>query len=184
MKRIGYARVSTLDQSLDLQLDALNKAECDYIFTDHGLSGAKTDRPGLTAALTEIQEKDVLTVWKLDRLGRSLPFLIDLVDTLRGRGAGFCSLTDGIDTTTSTGKLVFHIMGALAEFERDLIRERTIAGMAAARARGVKIGRPSKLTHRQIAQAKSLHARGATLTSLAPRYKVDRTTLSRAIRTS
>lgn len=179
--KIGYARVSTDDQSLNLQLDALTAAGCDKVFSDRGVSGADTTRTGLSNALGSVQEGDVLIVWKLDRLGRSLVHLIELVETLRSRGAGFCSLTDGIDTTTSTGKLVFHIMGALAEFERDLIRERTCAGLAAARLRGAKIGRPRKLSREQVEEIKHLHAKGISFSKLAPRYKVNRSTLSRAL---
>ena len=179
--KIGYARVSTDDQSLDLQVDALTSAGCKAIYKDHGVSGVKGKRRGLDAAIKATSENDILVVWKLDRLGRSLAFLIKLVDSLRERGAGFCSLTDGIDTTTSSGKLVFHIMGALAEFERELIRERTRAGMKAAKQRGTVLGRPRKLTKHQVAQAYELHISGQTLTALAPRYGVDRTTLSRAI---
>ncbi len=179
--KVGYARVSTEDQNLDLQIDALKRAGCETIYKDHGVSGVKDKRQGLDAAIKATRENDILIVWKLDRLGRSLAFLIKLVESLRERGAGFCSLTDGIDTTTSSGKLVFHIMGALAEFERDLIRERTKAGMKAAKLRGTKLGRPRKLTKRQVAQAYALHKGGQTLTALAPRYGVDRSTLSRSI---
>ncbi|UTW59289.1 recombinase family protein [Kordiimonas sp. SCSIO 12603] len=179
--KIGYARVSTEDQSLDLQLDALTAAGCEAIYKDHGVSGVKSNRHGLDAAIKATGKNDVFMVWKLDRLGRSLGFLIQLVDTLRERGAGFCSLTDGIDTTTPSGKLVFHIMGALAEFERELIRERTKAGMLAAKERGTILGRPRKLTINQIKQAYALHKNGMTLTDLAPRFGVDRSTLSRAI---
>jgi DNA invertase Pin-like site-specific DNA recombinase len=138
---VGYARVSTEDQDLALQLDALNAAGCERIFSDR-ISGAKAERPGLTEALDFCREGDVLTVWRLDRLGRSLTQLIALMTTLDERGVGFKSLTEQIDTTTSGGKLIFHIFGALAEFERNLIRERTQAGLAAARARGRQGGRP------------------------------------------
>lgn len=138
---IGYARVSTQEQTLDLQKDALTKAECEHIFTDT-MSGAKAERPGLQEALIYMRQGDVLVVWKLDRLGRSLKNLIELVTDLDARGIGFRSVTENIDTTTTGGKLVFHIFGALAEFERNLIRERTLAGLAAARARGRKGGRP------------------------------------------
>ncbi len=179
--KIGYARVSTDDQSLDLQIDALTISGCDTIYKDHGISGVKANRDGLDAAIKATGKNDILVVWKLDRLGRSLSFLIHLVETLRERGAGFCSLTDGIDTTTPSGTLVFHIMGALAEFERELIRERTKAGMLAAKQRGTILGRPRKLTRSQITQAYALHKNGQTLTALAPRYGVDRSTLSRSI---
>lgn len=138
---IGYARVSTTDQHLDLQTDALHAAGCERLYTDT-VSGAKVDRPGLTAALDACRPGDTLVVWKLDRLGRSLPHLVETVRDLIARGVGFQSLQESIDTTTSGGKLVFHIFASLAEFERDLIRERTNAGLSAARARGRKGGRP------------------------------------------
>jgi|SRR5579871_3065142 len=139
--RIGYARVSTTDQNLDLQQDALQAAGCERLFTDTA-SGAKADRPGLTQALKECRQGDTLVVWKLDRLGRSLPHLVETVRDLADKGIGFRSLQENIDTTTSGGKLIFHIFASLAEFERDLIRERTNAGLSAARARGRKGGRP------------------------------------------
>src|SRR3712207_2162831 len=138
---VGYARVSTTDQTLSLQQDALMRAGCERIFSDT-MSGAKAERPGLVQALRFMRSGDVLVVWKLDRLGRSLKNLIDVVTELETLGIGFRSITESIDTTTSGGKLIFHIFGALAEFERELIRERTSAGLAAARARGRKGGRP------------------------------------------
>jgi DNA invertase Pin-like site-specific DNA recombinase len=139
--RIGYARVSTDEQTLNLQQDALQKADCDKIFTDTA-SGAKTERKGLADALAYVRKGDTLVVWRLDRLGRSLPHLITTMTDLEERGIGFKSLTENIDTTTSGGKLIFHIFGALAEFERNLIRERTQAGLTAARARGKKAADP------------------------------------------
>jgi len=132
---IGYARVSTEEQTLALQLDALHSASCTRVFEDTA-SGSRTDRRGLNQALDQVREGDVLVVWRLDRLGRSLTQLISIVSGLNERGIGFRSLNEQIDTTTSSGKLIFHIFGALAEFERNLIRERTRAGLAAARARG------------------------------------------------
>jgi DNA invertase Pin-like site-specific DNA recombinase len=150
---IGYARVSTYDQTLNLQQDALTKAGCTKIFTDTA-SGAKTERKGLDEALNYVRKGDTLVVWRLDRLGRSLPHLITTMTDLEERGIGFKSLTENIDTT-SGGKLIFHIFGALAEFERNLISERTTAGLTAARARGRIGGRPKALTpeQRRIAQA-------------------------------
>src|SRR5215217_3940956 len=136
---IGYARVSTLDQTLALQQDALTASGCQELYTDT-VSGSVTDRPGLSQALSHLRLGDTLVVWRLDRLGRSLPHLIETVRQLQERGVGFRSLQEQIDTTTSGGKLVFHVFGALAEFERDLIRERTHAGLAAARARGRLFG--------------------------------------------
>ena len=142
--KVGYARVSTTEQDLSLQLDALKDAGCEKIHEDR-ISGAKTDRPGLQEALAYLRKGDTLVVWRLDRLGRSLKHLIETVNDLEERGIGFQSLQEAIDTTTSSGRLVFHIFGALAEFERNLIRERTQAGLAAARARGRKGGRPKSL---------------------------------------
>jgi DNA invertase Pin-like site-specific DNA recombinase len=141
MALIGYARVSTQDQHLHLQLDALKSAGCLKIFTDT-ISGTKHERKGLEEALHFLREGDSLVVWRLDRLGRSLKDLIERLTDLHTRNIGFQSVTERIDTTTSGGKLIFHIFGALAEFERDIIRERTNAGLTAARARGKKGGRP------------------------------------------
>ncbi len=140
----GYARVSTQDQTLDLQRDALKAAGCVRIFTDT-MSGAKAERPGLAAAFDHLRAGDTLVVWRLDRLGRTLKDLLDLVARLQRDGIAFKSLTEQLDTTTPTGTLIFHIFGALAEFERALIRERTQAGLAAARARGRNGGRPKAL---------------------------------------
>src|SRR5438067_11357133 len=138
---VGYARVSTHDQTLNLQQDALEKIGCTKIFTDI-ISGAKAERKGLQEAIDYVREGDTLVVWRLDRLGRSLKHLIDTITTLNNRKIGFKSITENIDTTTSGGKLIFHIFGALAEFERDVIKERTKAGLQAARARGRLGGRP------------------------------------------
>lgn len=153
--KIGYARVSTVDQNLDMQIDALKKAGCEKIFSDKA-SGVRADRQGLNDAFEFCREGDSLVVWKLDRLGRSLKDLITTVTTLHTRKIGFVSLQENIDTTTSGGKLVFYIFGALAEFERDIIKDRTNAGLQAARARGRQGGRPKKLNSRQIAMAKKL----------------------------
>lgn len=145
---VGYARVSSTDQNLDLQRDALLAAGCSRVFEDKA-SGAKTERAGLVAALDYVRAGDTLAVWRLDRLGRSLPHLISTVSDLEDRGVGFRSLQEAIDTTTSGGRLVFQIFGALAEFERNIIRERTQAGLAAARARGRNGGRPPKLSSKK-----------------------------------
>ena len=153
---VGYARISTEDQNLDLQRDALTQAGCQRIFTDVA-SGAKEDRTGLAEALAFLRSGDTLVVWKLDRLGRSLQHLIETVTTLQVRQVGFRSLEESIDTTTSGGKLIFHVFGALAEFERDVIRERTQAGLQAARARGRHGGRPRALDAKRLALARSLH---------------------------
>ncbi len=157
--QVGYARVSTQDQTLDLQKDALTKAGCEKICTDT-TSGAKAERPGLQEAVAFLRKGDMLVVWKLDRLGRSLKHLIETVTGLHQRNIGFRSLTESIDTTTSAGKLIFHVFGALAEFERDLIRERTQAGLIAARARGRHGGRPRAVSlndPKKIRLAQSLY---------------------------
>ena len=147
--KIGYARVSTADQHLRMQEDALKSAGCDEIFSDV-VSGVKSQRPGLDKALDYLREGDTLVVWKLDRLGRSVQHLIQTIKELSDKKIGFKSLQENIDTTTSGGKLIFHIFSALAEFERDLIQERTQAGLQAARARGRMGGRPPLLDNRQI----------------------------------
>ena len=153
---VGYARVSTQDQTLDLQKDALERMGCTRIFTDT-ISGSTTERKGLEEALNYVREGDTLVVWRLDRLGRSLKHLIETITNLNNRKIGFKSITENIDTTTSGGKLIFHIFGALAEFERDIIRERTNAGLQAARARGRKGGRPKLLTGKKGAMAQELY---------------------------
>lgn len=158
--RIGYARVSTNDQSHDLQHDALQAAGCDKIFSDTA-SGAKAARPALDEALAFARPGDVLTVWRLDRLGRSLRHLIDLTAALHEKGVELRSLNESIDTTTPTGRLIFHIFGALAEFERELTRERTLAGQAARRARGRLGGRHHRLTLDQARAVVALHESGA-----------------------
>jgi DNA invertase Pin-like site-specific DNA recombinase len=177
---IGYMRVSTQDQNLDLQRDALIKAGCAKLFEDK-VSGVRSDRPGLNDALAYIRDGDVLVVWKLDRLGRSLPHLIDTVTSLGRRGVGFKSLTEGMDTSTPNGRLVFHIFGALAEFERDLIRERTGAGLAAAAARGRKGGRKPVITPEKLARAKALISEGLNVREAARRVKVGKTALYEAL---
>ena len=154
--QIGYARVSTLEQNVGPQSDQLEEAGCERIFRDKA-SGAKTERPGLQEAIEFLREGDSLVVWRLDRLGRSLRHLIDTVSELEERGIGFRSLQESIDTTTSGGRLIFHIFGALAEFERNLIRERTMAGLRAARARGRVGGRPRKLDEKKTELAYQLY---------------------------
>ena len=176
---IGYARVSTAEQNPALQLDALAKVGCTQIFQDKA-SGA-TDRPGLTAALAFVREGDVLVVWKLDRLGRSLPHLIETVRALQTRGVGFRSLTEAIDTTTPGGRLIFHIFGALGQFERDLIQERTRAGLDAAAARGRRGGRKPVVTEDKLRRARALIAQGLTVREAAARIKVSKTALYAAL---
>ena len=183
---IGYARVSTQDQTLDLQLDALEKIGCKEIFTDT-ISGAKVERKGLDKALSYVREGDTLVVWKLDRLGRSLKHLIETITNLNNRKIGFKSLTENIDTTTSGGKLIFHIFGALAEFERDIIRERTNAGLQAARARGRRGGRPKAKTldtPKKVTMAQLLYDdKTNTIDDICKTLNISRATLYRYVRT-
>lgn len=178
---LGYARVSTLEQNLDLQKDALEKAGCERLFTDH-ITGAKASRPGLDECLSFARPGDTVVVWKLDRLGRSLKHLIELVGALDGRGVSFKSVQEQIDTTTPGGKLVFHVFGALAEFERDLIRERTNAGLAAARARGRKGGRKALLDAKKQEIARALHANpSVSVGEICKTLGVSRTTFYRTL---
>ncbi len=179
---VGYARISTTDQTLDLQRDALTKAGCSKIFTDTA-SGAKSEREGLTESISYVRAGDTLIVWKLDRLGRSLKDLIERITELNNRHIGFKSITENIDTTTSGGKLIFHIFGALAEFERDIIRERTNAGLEAARSRGRKGGRPRALTPQKIQVARTLYADKSTAVSeICKMLGISRHTLQRYVR--
>lgn len=181
MANIGYARVSTIDQDPALQLDALAAAGCVKIFDDRA-SGARADRAGLRAALDYVRDGDVLIVWKLDRLGRSLPDLIETVTSLATRSVGFRSLTEAIDTTTPGGRLVFHLFGALGQFERDLIQERTRAGLAAAAARGRKGGRKPVITNEKLNRARAIIASGLTVREAAARLRVGKTALYDALR--
>jgi DNA invertase Pin-like site-specific DNA recombinase len=176
---IGYARVSTHDQTLDLQTDALKQAGCVQLFTDT-VSGAQQERPGLTDALSHLRPGDTLVVWKLDRLGRSLKHLIETVTQLQEQGIGFRSITESIDTTTSGGKLIFHVFGALAEFERDIIRERTKAGLAAARARGRHGGRPRAISPKKLVQLHDLAGdTSTTIPDILDTLKISRATYYR-----
>ena len=179
---IGYARVSTEEQNLALQQDTLKQAGCSRIFTDH-ISGTKEMRPGLTEALSHLRKGDTLVVWRLDRLGRSLHHLIETVKDLQEKGVGFKSLTEAIDTTTSGGKLVFHIFGALAEFERELIRERTKAGLTAARSRGRTGGRRKALTYKQVQHLKQLAADpDNSVTEICKTFGISRMTFYRYLK--
>ena len=180
MALIGYARVSTVEQNLGLQRDALATAGCETVFEDHA-SGAKAERPGFADALAHLRRGDTLIVWKLDRLGRSMAHLIDTVRRLETKGIGFRSLTEGVDTTTPGGTLVFHLFGALAQFERDLIRERTNAGLRAAEARGRKGGRKPVVTADKLARARIHIAAGLTVREAAARVKVGKTALYAAL---
>jgi len=179
---IGYARVSKDEQHPELQQDELNRAGCEKFFTDT-ITGASTERPSLARVLEELRSGDTLVVWRLDRLGRSLPHLIELITTLNDRAIGFKSLTEQIDTTTSGGKLIFHIFGALAEFERNLIRERTMAGLLAARARGRFGGRPKSLSPTKAEMARALYNdKTHTTSDICKELGISRTTLWRYVR--
>lgn len=181
MMMIGYARVSTRDQNLDLQNDALRAAGCERIFSDRA-SGVREDRPGLTEALQYARTGDVLVVWKLDRLGRSTKHLIGFVEDLRRRGVEFRSLTDGIDTSTPMGRFFFHVMGALSQMEREITQERTRAGLAAARARGKKGGRPRKIKSDQLDMVRTLMTDPRfSMDQIAAQLNVDRSTIYREL---
>lgn len=176
-QRIGYARVSTDDQNLDLQRDALSKSKCRVIY-EEAASGKTAERPELEQCRKALRAGDTLVVWRLDRLGRSLPDLVRIVSELEQAGIGFESLTEKIETVSASGKLVFHVFAALAEFERNQIRERTNAGLAAARARGRTGGRKPKLTEKHIKEIKALlRDPDAQVADIARRYGVSRTTL-------
>jgi DNA invertase Pin-like site-specific DNA recombinase len=182
--RLGYARVSTLDQDPALQQDALLKAGCQRLFVDK-TSGKLESRPALDDLLEQSRPGDTVVVWRLDRLGRSLRHLLETITALEGRGVTFISLTENIDTTTPGGRLVFHLFGALAEFERDLIRERTSAGLAAARARGRVGGRPTVWTDDKLRAARSMRASGEhDVSSIARALGVSRASVYRAIGTA
>ena len=175
--RLGYARVSTDEQNLDLQRDALAHAGCRQVYEDKA-SGKGADRPELDHVLADLRPGDTLVVWRLDRLGRNLPDLVRIVSELQGKGVGFESLTERIDTVTATGELVFHLFASLAQFERNLIRERTRAGLASARARGRKGGRPPKLGPKELREIRALlRDPEVTISSVAKRYGVSRVTL-------
>src|SRR5438876_8116960 len=178
---IGYARVSTADQTLNLQKDALEQIGCSKIFTDT-ISGSATERKGLDEALEYVRAGDTLVVWRLDRLGRSLKHLIETITNLNNRKIGFKSITENIDTTTSGGKLIFHIFGALAEFERDIIKERTQAGLQAARARGRLGGRPKALTDKKQSMAQALYKdKSNSIADICKTLNISRATLYRYI---
>ena len=175
---VGYARVSTIEQTFDLQQDALRQAGCEQIFTDH-ISGAKSEWPGLTQALEFGRSGDILVVWKLDRLGRSVKNLVDLVGELRQQGVQFKSLTDAIDTGTPSGRFFFHVMASLAEMERELTVERTRAGLEVARQLGRKGGRKPKMTDSKVESAKKLLASGVPPKDVARNLGVSIPTLYR-----
>ena len=177
MRRFGYARVSTDDQNLDLQHDALTRAGCDRIYEEK-VSGKSTARPQLDECLRDLREGDTLTVWRLDRLGRSLPDLVRIISDLEKRGVSFESLGERVETSSASGKLIFHVFAALAEFERNLIRERTQAGLVAARARGRSGGRKPKIGDKERREIQALYrANNIPVSDIAKRYGVSRTTL-------
>jgi DNA invertase Pin-like site-specific DNA recombinase len=178
---IGYARVSTDDQNLDLQLDALKAAGCEQLYTDR-LGGAVKQRPGLEGAFRYLRSGDTLVIWKLDRLGRTVKGLLSLIEELQERGIQFLSLTDGINTATPAGRFFFHVMAAMAQMERELIKERTRAGLAAARDRGRTGGRPRVLDDSKLAMAKRLLDAGESPTAVARNLGIGRATLYRAIK--
>ena len=180
MALVGYARVSTVEQDAALQTDALIHAGCEQVFDDT-ISGAASDRPGLSSALAFLRSGDILVVWRLDRLGRSLPHLIEVLAVLEARGVGFRSLTEAIDTTTPGGRLIFHIFGALGQFERDLIRERTKAGLSSAAARGRKGGRKPVVTQERLDKARTLLDQGLNVREAAIRLKIGKTALYTAL---
>ena len=178
---LGYARVSTYDQTTRLQLDALQAAGCERTFSENA-SGATAERPVLADLMSHTRKGDTLVVWRLDRLGRSLPHLIETAQKLEAAGVALKSLTEGIDTTTPNGRLVFHLFGALAQFERELIRERTVVGLAAARARGRKGGRPPKLSAEKLRVAQRLlKDPESTVSEVARTFGVHRSTLHKAL---
>ena len=179
---IGYARVSTEDQDLTLQIDALTKSGCERLFKEKA-SGAKFDRPGLHEALSFARKQDVIVVWRLDRLGRSLKDLLEIVHRLDESKVGLRSLTESLDTTTSGGRLIFHVFGAIAEFERNLIRERTMAGLQAAKKRGRTGGRPRSLSEKDLKLAKAMLGDPAvTVADVCETLRTSHATLYRYIR--
>lgn len=180
---VGYARVSTHDQSEGLQVDALRAAGAARVFSDTA-SGLRATRPELTALLDYVREGDTLTVWRLDRLGRSLPELLRLMALLDDRGIAFRSLTEGIDTTTPGGRMIFAVFGAVAQFERELNVERTAAGLAAAKARGARLGRPPALDANGIAKAIRLRRAGESLGQIAKDLNVSRSVIARATKSA
>lgn len=183
--KVGYARVSTADQDLTMQITSLKASGCGRVYWDHGVSGSTTARPGLDAALGHLRGGDTLTVWKLDRLGRSTAHLVTLVEQFEKDGIGFYSVSDGINTNTPAGEMMFTIMAAVAKMERDLTIERTRAGLAVANARGRKGGRKPKLTAAQVSQVRKMrHDQDMTLNEIADMFKVSRATIIRVLQAS
>lgn len=181
MARIGYARVSSGEQNLNLQLDALKAAKCDNIFIDDGISALAKTRPGFTEALANLGSGDSLVLWKMDRAFRSLRHALDILDHFETAGIDFVDLTEGIDTSTPMGRCFYQIRNAFGELERNLISERTIAGLAAAKKRGAKLGRPSVLSTKQILDAKRRKSAGEHMAVIASQMRVNERTLYRAV---
>lgn len=179
---LGYARVSTDDQDVGLQVDALRGAGVaeDAIYSDEGISGTKAERPGLSRLLAAAMAGDTIVIWRLDRLGRSVLHLATLAAELEGRGVGLRSLSDGVDTGTAAGRLLYGLLSSIAEFERELIRERVRAGMKAAKRRGVLVGRRRSLSLPQVEHARALRAEGRSYSEVAALLRVDRSTVWRA----
>lgn len=181
-EKIGYARISTIDQNLNLQLDALEQEGCTKIFQDT-ISGSRSDRPGFEDFLSYVRPGDTLVVWKLDRLGRTMKFLVNLINEFEKKDIQFKSITEGIDTNTTIGKFTFNIFGSLAQFERDMIRERSLAGQKAARSRGERTGRPKKLEIRKRKFAKELYESNKyPIQTICKMLEITKPTLYRYIR--
>ena len=182
-RSIGYARVSTKDQKLDLQIDALKAKGCTFIFSDHGISGRKASRPGFDKLMKTLKSGDTLYVYKISRLGRSSMHLAKLLKYFIEEDIAFCSLSEGINITTSSGKLMYHMIAGFAEFDADIISENTISGLQAAKARGQHLGRPYKLTPKKITQARHLiNVEGVPILLVARNFKVSQITLERALK--
>lgn len=180
--KIGYSRVSTSDQKLDLQTDALTKAGCEAFYRDEGISGYTTTRPGLDACMASLKAGDCLVVYKLDRLGRSLEHIMSTIKGFEARGIDFKSISEGFDTTTPSGKLIFHIIGALAQFERELIRERVMAGLEAAKKRGTKLGRKFTIKPDDVTKAIELHNKGMSFAEIGAEIGISRGSAHRIVR--
>ncbi len=180
--KIGYARVSTEHQVLDLQIDALNRAGCEALYRDEGISGSTTSRPGLDSCLASLKRGDCLVVWKLDRLGRSLEHVMSLIKRFEDEGIDFKSITEGFDTTTPAGKLLFHIIGSLAQFERELIKERVNAGLAAAKAKGIKLGRRFTIKPEIVTEAIAMHGAGKSFGDIGRLLGISRASAHRIVR--
>ena len=182
-RKIGYYRVSTAEQNAELQISALEKAGCDLILGDQGISGCQRERPAFDKALNALKADDMLVIWRLDRMSRSLKHLIEINELLQGRGAFFESFTEKIDTSTPMGEFVFHILGAVAQLEREIIRERTLAGLAVAAENGKFPGRPRALSVNQLLEAQNVLLSGQSdYATLATKFKVSQTTLRRRLK--